>query len=118
MKPIVHARNSVRQWGGKPEDFMPIHDFIDSTKACYPDVAHRALLHSSFGVFLVEKIFGPVVKISNGREISTKDIAEQHIAEDLGFIPRVDQWMVHLQVQPWMHGGARARGKKKFIPID
>lgn len=120
MKPIVHARNSVRKWGGVPEDYLKIHDFIDSSKACYPDVAHRALLHSSFGVFLVEQVFGPVLVLSTKREVSTKDVAELHIAEDMGFIPRVDQWLVHMQVQPWMEGRARKRvgSKGKFIPID
>ena len=32
MKPWIHAKNSVRKHGGKPEDYQDIHDFIDSTK--------------------------------------------------------------------------------------
>lgn len=112
MKPIIHVRNSVKKWGGKPEDYQEIHDFIDSSKACHPDVRHRALLHSAFGCFLVEKIFGHTIKISNGREISTRDIAEQHVLEDLGFIPRVDQWLKHIPFEEWMFGNSRKKLKK------
>ena len=118
MKPVVHARNSVRRWGGVPEDYQSIHDFIDSSKACVPDVRHRAIMHSSFGCFLVEKVFGTTVRISNGRDVSTRDIAEQHIMEDMGFIPRMDHWLGNMRIQEWMNGSTRGRGKKKFIPID
>lgn len=118
MKPLIHSNNSVRKWGGKPEDYQAIHDFIDSSKQCMPDIRHRAILHSSFGCFLVEKVFGTSIKISNGRDISTRDIAEQHIIEDMGFIPRVDHWLKHIPTEDWMFGSERKRGKTKFIPID
>jgi hypothetical protein len=118
MKPLIHARNSVRRWGGTPEDYQPIHDFIDSSKATFSDVRHRAILHSAFGCFLVERVFGTAIRLSNGREISTRDIAEQHVVEDMGFIPRVDHWLQHIPTQDWMMGTARKRGKPRFIPID
>jgi hypothetical protein len=118
VKPLIHARNSVRKWGGNPGDYQAVHDFIDSSKATFPDVRHRALLHSSFGCFLVERVFGTAIKVSNGREISTRDVAEQHILEDLGFIPRVDHWLNNMPIEDWMGGGARKRGKTRYIPID
>jgi hypothetical protein len=58
MKPYLHAKISAQKWGGKPEDYQPIHDFIDSSKEHHADVRHRALLHNSWGCFLVEKLFG------------------------------------------------------------
>lgn len=49
MKPFRHARNSAKLWGGKPEDYQDIHDFLDQSKATYADVRHRALLHHTLG---------------------------------------------------------------------
>lgn len=118
MKPLIHANNSVRRWGGVAADYQAIHDFIDSSKACVPDVRHRAILHSAFGCFLAERVFGTFVTASNGRQVSVRDIAEQHIVEDLGFLPRLDQWLAHMPIEDWMAGKARNRGKARFIPID
>lgn len=69
-----------------------------------PDVRHRALLHSSFGCFLVEKIFGTVRKNSQGKDYSPRDIAEDHCIEDLGFIPTVDKYFESFEIAPWMGG--------------
>lgn len=50
MKPYLHAKNSVKSFGGKLEDYLPIHDFLDESKAHFPDMRHRAMLHNSFGI--------------------------------------------------------------------
>jgi hypothetical protein len=111
MKPYIHAKNSVKRYGGVIEDYMPIHDFFDSTKAAFADVRHRAILHSSFGIFLVEKVFGQTIVNSDGKVISVRDIGEDHVVEDLGSIPSVEQWLINLPVQDWM----LAKGQGKFI---
>lgn len=118
MKPHVHARNSAKKFGGKPEDYQEIHDFLDSSKACMSDMRHRAAFHSAFGCFLAERVFGILIQNSDGKSVSVRDVAEQHIVEDLGFIPRMDQWFAHMSLQDWMGGGARKRAVAKFIPID
>lgn len=115
MKPHIHAKNSVRRFGGKPEDYQPIHDFIDSTKAAVPDMRHRAILHSAFGIFIVEKVFGVTFKNSDGATISTRDVAEEHVIEDLGRIPTMQDYLDHMELAPWMGG---PRSKKRFIKID
>jgi hypothetical protein len=117
MKPHIHARNSARKHGGKPEDYQTIHDFIDSSKAHVPDVRHRALLHSSFGCYLVEKVFGTLLTNSDGKQVSTRDIAEEHIQEDLGFIPTVQDYLQHMTLAPWMSGTKRGGPKTKHIPL-
>lgn len=58
MKPYLHGKGSVRRHGGKEEDYQKIHDFIDSSKAHFPDMRHRAILHSSFGIYITEQVFG------------------------------------------------------------
>ena len=33
MKPFIHARSSAAKFGGKPEDYLPVHDLMASSKA-------------------------------------------------------------------------------------
>lgn len=107
MKPIVHARNSVTKFGGKWEDYIAIHEEMDSSKSSHASVAHRVIFHTSFGIFLVEKIFGRFIINSEAKEVSVRDIAEQHVMEDLGFIPSLDDFTKHISIQPWMVGVER-----------
>lgn len=111
MKPYIHALNSVKRYGGKWEDYIEIHDFFDSTKAAYANVKHRAILHSTFGIFIVERIFGTILTNSDGKQVSVRDIAEDHVVEDIGFIPTIEKWLKDLPIEDWM----TARGQHKFI---
>jgi hypothetical protein len=109
MKPFLHAKSSVHEWGGSPEDYLPIHDFIDSTKAAHPDMRHRTILHNAFGCFLVEKVFGHNIVNSDGKQVSTRDIAERHIIEDLGFIPTISDYLNLLPMPEWIGGRPKRR---------
>lgn len=114
MKPYQHAKGSVRKWGGKPEDYMPIHDFIDSSKAHVPDMRHRAILHSSFGIFITERVFGTNITNSEGKLVSVRDIAEWHIIEDMGRIPTVQDYLEGMPFYPWLGGSKKT---KVVIPM-
>jgi len=111
MKPLQHARNSVRKHGGVLEDYIPIHDFFDSSKATLSDPRHRALLHSTFGIFLVERVFGTYITNAEGKKVSVRDIGEAHVFEDMGFIPTVERWLKTMPIEPWMSGTERGKGK-------
>lgn len=115
MNSFYHAKISAKKYGGVPADYQPIHDFIDSSKSSMADVRHRALLHSSWGIFLVEKVFGPVIFNMEGKEIPTRLIAEEHILEDLGFIPTVEHWLGETPIRKWMSGTAKKT--KEEVPI-
>ena len=39
--------------------------------------------------------------------IPTRWIGEQHVIEDLGFIPTVADWLEKIEMEPWMAMGAR-----------
>lgn len=104
MKPYVHAKVSVKRWGGVPEDYLPIHNFIDQTKMAMPDIRHRAILHSAFGCYLAEQVFGTVITNHEQKEVSVRDIVEEHIIEDLGFIPSIERWLNKLPIEGWMSG--------------
>jgi hypothetical protein len=108
--PVDHAKSSARKWGGVPGDYIIIHDWFDESKMMMADRRHRALRHHSEGCFMCERIFGSTIKISTGREVPVRYIAEQHIKEDLGFIPSMQDWFKHIQITDWMMG----KGMKKI----
>ena len=121
MKPYLHGRLSVKKFGGKAEDYEDIHDFIDSSKMCVPDMRHRAILHSSFGCFLVERMFGKTRVNSDGKTYSPRDVAEDHIIQDLGFIPTMEQYLNNMTLQPWMGGSElhnRNTHKTRHISLE
>ena len=118
MKPLIHSKSSVRKYGGVVEDYLPIHDFMDSTKSAFPDVRHRAILHSAFGCYIVEKVFGTYFKNSQGKDGSVRDVAEDHIIEDLGFIPTMENYLNNMQMQPWMSGTMRNRRKVSYAKLN
>ena len=100
--PFHHALSSVKRWGGRPEDYQQIHDWFDESKAHLADVRHRALRHHSEGIFLAEKVFGTTLTNSAGQLIPVRFVGEQHVKEDLGWIPTLQDWFKHVRVQPWM----------------
>jgi hypothetical protein len=104
-KPYIHAQSSAKKWGGKPEDFLAIHQWFDQTKAHLPDGRHRALLHHSFGIFLCEQVFGTNITNSDGNLVSVRAIGEQHVMEDFGmkFIPTVQDYLGELPYSPWLN---------------
>ena len=97
-----HATRSAEIFGGAPEDYLDIHSWFDESKAFLPDLRHRALRHHAEGVFLCERLFGVIIENAAGRKIPVRLIAEQHIQDDLGWIPTVKDWLCNLEVQPWM----------------
>lgn len=109
MKPFEHGRVSVKRFGGKPEDYQKIHDWFDQTKAHFPDMRHRALLHSSFGIYLCEQLFGVNLENSSGKLVSVRDVAEQHVIDDMGRIPTVQDYLEGMPFYEWLGGPKRVR---------
>lgn len=113
--PYHHALSSVQKWGGCVEDYQPIHDWFDESKAHMADFRHRALRHHSEGIFMAEKIFGTTITNSDGRVVPVRYIGEQHVKEDLGKIPTVAEWLTCIKPEhPWMFG----RGKNLEKELD
>jgi hypothetical protein len=100
--PYHHAISSQKKHGGRWEDYIKIHNWFDETKAHFADFRHRAMRHHSEGIFLMEKMFGVTLELSNGRVIPTRWVGEQHVKEDLGRIPTIQDWLSNLKPQSWM----------------
>lgn len=117
-KPWKHALSSAKKFGGKPEDYIKIHDWFDSTKQVVPDVRHRAILHSAFGIFLAEQVFGHNITNSDEKVISVRDIGEQHVLEDMGTIPTMQDWLREMPIKPWMSRPDKKVEEMKLEEID
>lgn len=112
MKPYVHAKNSVKRYGGRVEDYMMIHNWFDDTKSAYAKFGHRAILHHSYGIFMCEKFFGTTIENSDGKQVSVRDVAEDHVKEDCaGRIPTIQDWLQDLPAKSWMMG----KGQRAFV---
>jgi hypothetical protein len=98
----AHAKSSSIRFGGEPEDYIALHLHFDEPKGHIGDWRQRALRHHTLGVMEAIEKFGPWINLSNGRRVSTRIISEQHLIEDFGRIPSVQDWLQHLDPQPWM----------------
>ena len=102
---LFHSKSSARRFGGQPEDYAPIHKFLDQSKLYIADWRHRALLHSTFGISLCEQFFGDLfTRPSDGELVSTRAVAEQHILEDLNAIPTPAEFLREMPLRRWMNG--------------
>jgi len=118
MKPYLHAKNSVNKFGGLIEDYLPIHDFLDSSKATFADMRHRAILHSSFGCYVAERVFGHNVTNSDGKLVSVRDVCEAHIIEDMGRIPSPGDYLERMPFYDWLGGKKKEKTVTKLDESD
>lgn len=102
MKPLIHAKNSARKFGGKWEDYIELHEWMDSSKQHLPDLRHRAFFHNSWGIYQGQEKFGYAVRNSDGKDVAVRDVLEQHVIEDMGYIPTVEEWFRNMPQEPWM----------------
>ena len=108
--PLIHSKSSVKRWGGKVEDYLPIHELLDSPKTTMNNNTSRMLTHNIwFCYHIIPKIFGYNITNSDGRSVDTVDIAMLHCAEDFRMqgIPTVQDYLENMVVQPWMNNGAK-----------
>lgn len=108
-KPYFHAQSSAKKYGGVWEDYMEIHELMDSSKASFPDNRHRALTHNAWFIgTILPRIFGETFRRkSDNKIVNTRDIGEQHVLEDykFRFIPSAQDFLQELDFLPWMQNG-------------
>jgi hypothetical protein len=108
--PEIHSKSSVKRWGGKIEDYIAIHELIDSPKSTMNNNTSRVLTHNTwFAYTIIPKIFGYNIINSDGKSVDTIDIAMLHIAEDFRgkFVPTPQDYLKHLEIQPWFNNGVK-----------
>lgn len=113
MNSWYHAKSAAKKWGGEPEDYLPIEEFIDSSKQIIGDARHRSMYHHTAGIFLCERIFGKTITNSRGVQVPVRLIAEQHVMEDLGWLPSPADYINGMTLATWMSGSIR-----KEVPLS
>ncbi len=113
-----HAVSAARKWGGTPEDYIAIEEFIDSSKEILGDVRHRSMYHHTAGVWLCQRIFGRTITVvkANGHggvQVPVRLIAERHVIEDLGWLPSPADYIAGMPIAAWMSGSQR-----KELPLS
>ena len=91
--PVYHAISSARIYGGVWQDYIPVHHYLDATKEAFCDFRHRAMRHHAQGIFWAETIYGHEILNSAGKTVPVRYVGEQHIIEDCGRIPTIDDWL-------------------------
>lgn len=93
---------------------MKYHEWMDHTKSHIADARHRLVLHNSWGIFLAEQVHGKtIVRPSDNKEIPLRPVLEQHVLEDLGRIPTLEQCLSQVILQPWMYRNAEQLSQKE-----
>ena len=115
--PLHHAISSAKKHGGTYEDYLAIHQWFDDTKMHYPDMRHRALRHHAEGIFWCENHFGVFITLANGKKVPTRVIGEQHVKEDLGFIPTIKDYLDNMNPKEcyWVYKGGKSRDVQRLV---
>lgn len=92
--PILHAKSNAKKFGGKWEDYIHLHEWMDQTKSWFGDSLHRLYRHHSEGIFEGEKRFGSEFINSDGKTVYTRYCLEMHVKEDCNnYIPCAKEWI-------------------------
>lgn len=130
-----HAVSSARQYGGVPDDYLAIHQWLDRSKGWLAAPQHRAISHHAEGIVEAIERFGQTIAISTcgicgekeihenhdsgrrhlpdrhrfqAKRVSVRWIGEQHVLEDFGRIPTAADFLRKITLdEPWMYRGAR-----------
>ena len=87
---------------GQPTTIWPFTNGSMNQRRSQPTfgIALCAIMPKAF--FMLERFFGPTITISTGRIVPVRLIGEQHVREDLGFIPGFADWVRCIRPEPWM----------------
>jgi hypothetical protein len=94
-KSDVHARSSVKKFGGTESDYIEIHEMIDSSKAFHSDNRHRTVFHHTAGIYYMQKMFG--VDFDSVNRLRTKyNLPQEFITDFLLLLKTNRSQGVHL----------------------
>ena len=115
---FYHATSSANAFGGVAEDYLEIHAWFDRSRAGTSSILHRFLSHHTQGIADAVEHFGKTITISTGRKVPVSLIGEQHITEDLGFVPTLDDFIGMMTPGRWATKRAKLLHRKLHEAID
>lgn len=81
--PSCRAEMSAIAFGGKAEDYLDLHELMDSTRPIGRNSSYRALTHNLWFIETVVKLIGPTRINSEGKEYSVRKVLELHCMQDV-----------------------------------
>lgn len=94
MNSRLHAEHSAQIFGGKPEQYLAIHEMIDGNKVASSSIFGRFFMHHyDIGGEILYALFGKTIKVNSKIKVDTKEILLQHLIEDYDQIPVLQNWM-------------------------
>ena len=95
-KADIHSESSAKKFGGKAEDYLEVHEFMDSSKAFCSDNRHRTLFHSTAGAYYIQKMFG--VDFAALEDLRNKyNLPESFISDFLALVAHNRSRGVHIK---------------------
>ena len=113
-----HAASSANAFGGVPDDYLEIHEWFDRSRKGTSSILHRMLAHHTSGIADAVEHFGSTITISTGRKVPVSLIGEQHITEDLGFVPTLDDYIQMMTCPRWASKRAKLLHRKLHERVD
>lgn len=104
---LHHSMSSAAYFkAGKKEDYLPIHEFMDSSKYFISDWRHRSLLHGTHGIYWYRHfVYGSAALTIGNKDVPVKEVVIRHIIEDMNAVLTPAQWYRELKletIQGWM----------------
>ena len=113
-----HAQSSANAFGGVMEDYLAIHEWFDRSRGGTSSILHRMLAHHTAGIQDAVAHFGSTITISTGRKVPVSLIGEQHITEDLGFVPTLDDYIGMMTCPRWASKKAKLLHRRLHERVD
>ena len=113
-----HAVSSSNAFGGVPDDYLEIHEWFDRSRKGTSSILHRMLAHHTAGIADAVEHFGSTITISTGRKVPVSLIGEQHITEDLGFVPTLDDYIGMMSCPRWASKKAKLLHRRLHERVD
>jgi hypothetical protein len=98
-----------RRFGGVADDYAAMEAWFGRPEQFSPNAGARAVILNSFGIYLCEQTFGPVVeRSSDGKVLPTRLLAEHYVNYyHKGRIPALAEMVQQIPMRGWMCSGAR-----------
>ena len=115
---FYHATSSANAFGGVAEDYLEIHEWFDRSRGGTSSILHRMLAHHTQGIKDAVEHFGSTITSSSGRKVPVSLIGEQHITEDLGFVPTLDDYIGMMTCPRWASKKAKLLHSRLHERVD
>lgn len=113
MRPFHHARSSASRSERDWREDLPIHEFIDSSKAAFADLRHRMILHSA-------DLGGELASLAFPDRTDAREIVVEHVIEDLGESRNLADWLqcCRLSQMPRPHPRSLPIDRERLIGLE